>query len=76
MALAKKCDICGAFYTPYGSIGKRDEKHPNGFQLLNIDEHEKYFANGAIDCCPDCMASVLSFVDILKRGEKVNGIPF
>ena len=55
---------------------KEFENPVNGFQLLNIDEHEKYFANGVIDCCPDCMASVLSFVDILKKGGTIDGIPF
>lgn len=72
MAIAKKCDICGAFYTPYGE--GHDKNKTNGFMLLNIDSHQKYYKHDVVDCCPDCMASVLSFVDLLKKGGTIDGI--
>lgn len=67
MAVAKKCDICGSFYENYNM--KDSEKNPNGFMLVNLDDKRKYFVHNAKDCCPNCMASILAYIETLK-GEK------
>lgn len=64
MATAKKCDICGRLYEVYNT--KNDEKNPNGFVYINIDEYQKYFTHHAKDCCPECMDKIKNFVNKLK----------
>ena len=50
MALARKCDICGKLYEPYNEKPKS----------------ENHFSYGKIDCCPDCMESILQHIERLK----------
>ena len=64
MAIAKKCDLCGKFYERYNEA--RDDKRPNGFKLISIDPERKFYDYGAIDCCPDCMGSILQYIERLK----------
>ena len=64
MAIAKKCDICGKLYERYNE--ERDDKRPNGFKLISNDSERKFDGYGAIDCCPDCMESILQHVERLK----------
>lgn len=63
MSLAKLCDRCGKFYKVYNE--KNDKKHTNGFVLLNIDKHGKYFSHSPIDLCPECMESLINWRDSL-----------
>ena len=64
MAIAKKCDICGKLYERYNE--ERDDKRPNGFKLISTDSERKFHGYGAIDCCPDCMESILQHIERLK----------
>lgn len=64
MAIAKKCDICGKLYERYNE--KQNAEKPNGFHLLSIDERGKYYSYKTTDCCPDCMESILQYIERLK----------
>lgn len=64
MAIAKKCDVCGKFYEPYNE--KNDPKNVNGFMLINIDKERKYYVHNVTDCCPECMDSILNYINKLK----------
>ena len=68
MASAKKCDICGSLYEGYNM--KDSEKNPNGFMFVNLDDMRKYYAHNVKDCCPNCMKSILDYIETLK-GEQV-----
>lgn len=65
MALAKKCDICGKLYEIYGI--QHNSKEPNGYMLLNVDCQQKYFTGSTVDCCPDCVDSILHHIQRLKE---------
>lgn len=60
MAIAKKCDICGKLYERYNE--ERNAENPNAVQFVSDDSKGKYFAYGIIDCCPDCMESILQHI--------------
>lgn len=64
MAIAKKCDLCGKLYERYNE--RKDQYRPNGLRFLSVDENKKYFAYNVIDCCPDCMESILQYIERLK----------
>lgn len=64
MAVSKICDRCGEFYRTYNE--KEDEKNANGFMFLNLDKHEKYYANKAYDLCPACMDSLYEWWRVLR----------
>lgn len=65
MAIAKKCDICGKYYELYNVA--RNASKPNGFMVVNIDSKEQYFSHDALDCCPECMDSILAHIESLKK---------
>lgn len=65
MSIARKCDMCGKLYEEYNQ--KHDEKNPNGIMLLNIVENGNYYGNSKIDCCPECMTSILKTIENLKE---------
>lgn len=65
MALAKKCDICGKLYESYNT--KNNTNEVNGYMLVNIDELGKYYSHHVVDCCPNCMDSIINHLKILKN---------
>lgn len=67
MAVAKKCDICGALYEH-----ERDKKDPaNGIALVHNYTNSNYYLCGMFDCCPDCMHSIQVTIELLKeKGER------
>ena len=66
MAIAKKCDICGKLYEVYNNKAGDD---PNGLKFLNITANREFYnSSELIDCCPDCMKSILQLIQRLKRG--------
>ena len=68
MAIAKKCDVCGKLYESYNI--KYDSKKPNGVKFLSIDNNGKYFSYEALDLCPECMKSIMSYIESLKEEKK------
>lgn len=62
--IAKKCDVCGAFYELYNTSNSKEKT--NGFMWLNIDASRKYFSHDVIDCCPACIDSIKTYVNSLK----------
>lgn len=69
MAIAKKCDICGAYYDSYNEANNLSK--PNGYMLLNIDKKRQHWSHGPYDCCPKCMESILSHIEYLKNKPKL-----
>lgn len=67
MAFAKKCDICGVLYEGYNM--ENDSKNTNGFRFLNIGYNRTCFGHKAVDCCPECMESIKTHIDGLKKKE-------
>lgn len=68
MADAKRCDICGEYYSKYNE--KNDKNNPNGLIFVSSNYDGKYYGYGKTECCPRCMRSLKSHIDILKqRGE-------
>lgn len=66
---AKKCDRCGEFYSEYNT--KSSEDKPNGFQFLNLDNCNKYYAHTGHDLCPECCKSLIEwFKKVSKEVEK------
>ena len=65
MRIAKKCDLCGAFYTNYHI--EYDSKNINGIATLNIDKKGCYFTHNVIDCCPECMESIKNHLESLRK---------
>ena len=63
MAVAKKCDICGAYYDPYNW---KEFDPPNGFMYLNIDNEGDYEKGEPYDCCPNCMDRIENFIKDIK----------
>lgn len=64
MGFLKKCDICGKAYEPY-NVQKRD-CGPNGFAFMNIPNWvttpQGSSARKIIDCCPEHMEKISTFV--------------
>lgn len=67
MAVAKKCDICGALYELYNM--KNSEKNWNAVQFYNRDMVDSHFSHGIKDICPDCQKAIGEVVEKLK-GER------
>ena len=61
---AKKCDICGTFYSGYNMLADPDKT--NGIMFLNIGYESHYYSHKPIDCCPDCIASIKKHIEHLK----------
>lgn len=64
MALAKKCDICGKLYEAYNFI--KNESKPSGIMLVNVCPDDEYYSGDIIDCCPECMSTIMSAINGLK----------
>lgn len=62
MAIAKRCDVCEAYYMPYG--------YPNGANSItveSVDKHNELSKNIiSYDLCPCCSRDILDFIDSLK----------
>lgn len=67
MSLAKKCDVCGKLYEDYSTqVGG---ENVNAILFVETDEEDRYAVNkDAIDCCPDCMKTIIHCIDGLKNG--------
>ena len=60
MAVSYKCDICGDFYTPYGSYSE-----PNKIKLSF-----KNYVLVDYDCCPACMETFKETMNVLGTGKE------
>lgn len=69
--LAKKCDICGAFYESYNE--RNDPCSPSGFMLVNVCANGSYYESGITDCCPKCMAAIMDTIESLKPIVEADG---
>ena len=62
---AKKCDICGTFYSGYNMVDDPDKT--NGIMFLNIGYGLfNYSPHKQIDCCPECITSIKKHIEHLK----------
>ena len=62
--LARKCDLCGAFYDEI----EDDLNCINGIAWINIDNKRKITIGDSYDLCPDCMITISYFITNRKRG--------
>lgn len=67
--LARKCDVCGAYYKSYNM--SNSEIKTNGLMFLNIDEANQYYKHEPIDCCPECMTAIRGYMDILRESRRM-----
>ena len=73
MALAKKCDICGALYE-YEIYKEKGMYNPNEISLIHVTMDNDYYPGEVMDCCPDCMRSIQDLIESLKKkGERNEG---
>ena len=56
--IAFKCDICGAYYEPYGYFGNQSDEEPNSFMLYAKHEIGGDGCMTRYDVCPACMNAV------------------
>ena len=67
MAMAKKCDRCGAFYENYTTQRSKKEGRVNTIQTKETDENGNIaFTVNTYDLCPDCMKEFFSWFDLGK----------
>lgn len=65
MSLAKKCDLCGNLYEDY-TINVEDNA-VNAFVLVCTDDEDRWSnVKEAIDCCPQCMRSIVRHIRSLQ----------
>lgn len=66
MADAKKCDVCSKSYERYNTNGKGNH---NGIRLVQSDSGGYINMSYGIimDCCPDCMRAIKSFINSRKE---------
>ena len=72
MAVAKKCDLCGALYEYKKKSECNTDESANGIALVhNYYDSINYFIYDRLDCCPDCMHSIQVTIKLLKeKGEE------
>lgn len=75
MSLAKKCDICGKFYEHYET--EVEDVNVNAIIFVKTNEECNWGTRrDAMDCCPDCLKSIIHYIDGLRNGagqeSKVN----
>lgn len=63
MATVRKCDICGEIHDLYPT--GNDALADIGVIKRN-DKFSSVYGKNEIDCCPECTAKLLSFIDILQ----------
>jgi hypothetical protein len=65
MAIARKCDRCGALYEPYRTAVKELNglSHSNGFTFAerNLGGLDACTETQCRDLCPDCFESLLAW---------------
>lgn len=61
MALAKKCDLCGAFYDHDVTV-----KH-NAFALGKKTSEGFPMSDELKDCCPKCMSEIIDCLEHCKN---------
>lgn len=61
MALAKKCDICGAFFE-HDTAAKR-----NGMTFCKITSQGVYTTQTVMDCCPECISDIEECLEKCKN---------
>lgn len=69
MAIAFKCDICGALYEGYNTV--KDPMKPNGFSTANIDYDMSYHNHKVKCCCPSCMSKITDFIENLEKEKDI-----
>lgn len=68
MALAKKCDLCGAFYDHDCTV-----KH-NAFALGKKSSDGYPMSDELKDCCPKCMSDILNCLEDCKHRKGIKAL--
>lgn len=62
MALARKCDVCGKFYEPYGlQVGDK-----NGIKFVRTNSDLTISNLDKLDCCKECLAAIEDAIENRK----------
>lgn len=61
MALARKCDLCGAYYDFYNV-----HSDPNCFTFVNVNDDNEHLDLEYFDLCPNCLEELTNKVKKLK----------
>lgn len=74
MAIARKCDRCGAFYDEYQNTKyfNNGRDGVNGVQFVHIDR-QKYAEgtkNDTYDLCPCCLEAIHQYIKSKKEDSK------
>ena len=73
MSRARKCDICGKLYEDYDTTVKGflclERTSINSIMFIRKDLENAYNKNTTIDCCKECMRSILSHIAKLKENN-------
>lgn len=73
MAMARRCDICGKYYSPYGKVYKGELV--NGIAFSHADVSSLYKAVMCdYDLCPECITSMIAYIDSLKDKKSTDHI--
>lgn len=72
MANAKKCDVCGAYFSIHETRSGKliDYSYMNSIKIMQRDYQNKRVDDiNTIDCCPKCMEKVLDILNIKKKND-------
>ena len=67
MSKAMKCDVCKKYYDRYNY--NSSDKKQNGCILMRRDLHDNLWNQEIYDCCPDCMESLIQFLNDKNEHE-------
>ena len=71
MSRARKCDICGKLYENYlantHGVLNLERENVNAIMFIGKDMNNNYNSNTTIDCCKDCMQSIVNHIRELKE---------
>lgn len=71
MALAKRCDRCGDYYTNYGVSTPKKEGRVNSVVLRQTNEKGELERNVKLyELCPCCMVSLFNWLDVSNKTTK------
>lgn len=65
MITAKKCNCCGKLYESYTNT-RMLRTGVNGIAFANIDESGRYISGYTVDCCPECLESIVNHINSLR----------
>ena len=69
MAIAKKCDICGQFYSYYETTSRIKPRMINAIALATINRMGLYEVKECLDCCVECLTAIEHVIEERKADD-------